>query len=247
MPVLTKIRTSCILIVFFIVHTPEAILSQPKGDGFLGIQTTFGWHGGLSDIQKEAKNDVFSLSLTLVGASPNYELFSKFVFASDLIHISENYSGSSNSLKSNELNTFSFFEVHVQRISATLWRNAILLVGLGTGHLGYNSPAFRKNPYTIFIAPSASVRWFLSGYFALLVEVDLPIGTYRRNAGKLWHFRNQNEIIFEPKGFIYSPLVYTVFIAVGWQYEHVTLQTKTENLSANFNKIKPYFRFTFLY
>ena len=243
MTVLTKV-----VIAFLIVHAPVAISGQPQGDGFLGIQTTFGWHGGFSEVQgEEERNNVFSLSLIFVGASPNYGVFSKFVLLNDLIHISEDYSGSSDHLKPNELNSFSFFEAHVRYLSAVLWRNAILLVGLGTGHLGYNSPAFRKNPYTIFLSPSASIRWFLSGHFALLFEVDLPIGTYRRNAGKLWHFRNQNEIIFEPKGFIYSPLVYTIFIAVGWQYEHITLRTKTENLTAQVNKIKPYFRFTFLY
>ena len=246
--ILDRAKVLTISFTFLAVLATKPIWGQPIGDGFLGLDIISGWHGGTSEIQGErVGNNVAGVSIALIGASPGYDAFTKILFSSNLIYIRKHYLGLSDYLKERELDPFSFFEFSIQYFAQALWTNAILLVGLGIGHMGYNSPSFKKNPYTIFISPSACIRWFLSGYLALLAEVDVPIGTYRRNATKLWHVRIRNEIIFEPGGFIYNPIVYTIFVALGWQFEYVSLRTKTNKIPADLKKIKPYFRFTFLY
>ena len=233
--------------VFLFIFAITKTGAQPQGDGFLGVEIVGGWHGGTSELEGErVNNNVIDLSLAFVGASPGYEVVTKMVFSSDLIHIVKHFYGDSSYLQHRELNPFSFFEFYIQYFASSLWTNAILLVGLGVGHMGYLSPSFDYNPYTFFISPSASIRWFLSDSWAILVQADFPVGTYRRNATRLWHFRTFGEIIFEPRGFIYNPITYTVFLALGVQYEYVELRTQN-GVFAQLHKVNPYFRFTFLY
>ncbi len=240
-----------LLIYFFLSLTvilPKGLFSVIKADGFLGIDVIFNWHGGSSIIDEDlAPNNVFGLQLALIGAANYYGVTTHLQIVSNMINASEQYSGQSSYVAQGEIDYFSYISLNIQY---SLWRNQAfnVLAGYGFGHLGYLSKNFDVNPFTIFLAPVMSLYWFISKNFATLVETQVPIGTYRRNAARLWHIQLKHELMFEPGGNIINPIPGSLFLAVGWQFDYIAIITKSSPIrNAKSFMIRPYFRFTYLY
>ena len=216
-------------------------------DGFLGIDLVFHWHGGSSMIdENRVPNDVFGIQLSLIGAADHYNIVTQIQLVTNLVDASEQYRGRSDYLALGEVDYLSYASINIQY---SVWRNdhLNLLAGYGLGHLGYLSQNFSQNPFTIFLSPIGSIWWFISSRFATFIEAELPMGTYRRNASRLWHFRFKNEVVFEPKGTVTNPRATSVFLALGWQFDYIDIITRDLGQNAEAFLVRPYLRFTYLY
>ena len=243
-PILIRFTSIFILLgSLFTLSKPAA--AEP--DGFLGIDLVFHWHGGSSTIDgNPVPNDVFGIQLSLIGAADHYGIITQIQLLTNLVDASEQYSGKSDYLAQGEVDYLSYASINIQY---SVWRNAHLnlLAGYGFGHLGYLSQNFSKNPFTIFLSPIGSIWWFISSRFATFVEAELPLGTYRRNASRLWHFRFKNEVIFEPKGTVANPRAPSVFLSLGWGLDYIDIITRDRGQNTKAILVRPYLRFTYLY
>ena len=243
-----KRQTFIVFFLLFSIICPKNLFAIMEGDGFLGIDVILDWHGGFSTIDDNSvPNNVVGIQLALVGAANYYGVTTHLQIVSNMINASEQYSGESNYIAQGEIDYFSYISLNIQY---SLWRNQYfnVLAGYGLGHLGYLSKDFEINIFTIFLSPVASFYWFISKHFATLMEAEVPIGTYRRNAARLWHVQLKHEIIFEPKGNIMNPIPNSVFLAIGWRLDYINIITKASTpQETEAFLLRPYFRFTYLY
>ena len=242
--ILTKF-TPVLILLGSLLTFPKPASAEP--DGFLGIDLVLNWHGGSSTIDENpVPNDVFGIQLSLIGAAAHYNIVTQIQLVTNLVDASEQYSGRSSYLARGEIDYFSYALINIQY---SVWKNAHLnlLAGYGFGHLGYLSQNFSQNPFTIFLSPIGSIWWFISSRFAAFVEAELPLGTYRRNASRLWHFRFKNEVVFEPKGAVTNPKATSVFLALGWQFDYIDIITRDLGQNAEAFLVRPYLRLTYLY
>ena len=168
--------------LFFYIPSSDIQSQIVSDDGFLGLDFTFGWHGGTSRSDKkepkEVSNGVYDLSLRWIGLTAGAEITTEIQLSNDLIHIVDNFKGSSAYLKKGEINPFSYFEFSVQYLTKRFFQEFYVLAGIGLGHLGYISSHFNRNPYTFFLSPILSLRWYVFKYMAISSQFDVPIGTY---------------------------------------------------------------------